>query len=85
MIYILYLVLAAGVVFSSNLAAKYVDILDKQTRLSGAFIGGVMLSAVTSLPELFTSISSTVFLHSRDYAWATSWEAICSTPFCWRF
>jgi cation:H+ antiporter len=63
MIYILYLVLAAGVVFSSNLAAKYVDILDKQTSLSGAFIGGVMLSAVTSLPELFTSISSTVFLH----------------------
>lgn len=63
MVYIIYLLLAASVVFASNLAAKYVDILDKQTSLSGAFIGGVMLSAVTSLPELFTSLSSTLILH----------------------
>lgn len=63
MIYVVYIILAAAVVFASNLAAKYVDILDKQTSLSGAFIGGVMLSAVTSLPELFTSLSSTLMLH----------------------
>lgn len=63
MIYVIYFALAAGVVFASNMAAKYVDILDKQTRLSGAFIGGVMLSAVTSLPELFTSLSSTLMLN----------------------
>ena len=55
MIYVVYIILAAAVVFASNLAAKYVDILDKQTSLSGAFIGGVMLSAVTSLPELCRS------------------------------
>ena len=63
MIYLLYLIVAAGVVYFSVKASDYVDLLDKKTSLSGAFIGGIMLSAVTSLPELFTSISATVLLH----------------------
>lgn len=58
MIYILYLVLAAVVVFVSIKCAEYVDLIDKKTNLSGAFIGGVILAAVTSLPELFTSITA---------------------------
>ena len=62
MIYLAYLIVAAGVVWFSVKASDYVDLLDKKTNLSGAFIGGILLSAVTSLPELFTSISSTVFL-----------------------
>ncbi|MDO4478224.1 MAG: cation transporter [Lachnospiraceae bacterium] len=57
-----YLVVAAGVTFLSIKAADYVDWIDKKTSLSGAFIGGIMLSAVTSLPELFTSLSSTLML-----------------------
>lgn len=36
--------------------------IDRSTRLSGAFLGGVLLSAITSLPELFTSISATVLI-----------------------
>ena len=35
---------------------------DKNTMLSGAFLGGILLSAVTSLPEFFTSISATIML-----------------------
>ncbi|MEG0457919.1 MAG: cation transporter, partial [Oscillospiraceae bacterium] len=62
MIYLLYVIVAAGVVWLSIKASQYVDLLDKKTKLSGAFIGGIMLSAVTSLPELFTSLSSTVLL-----------------------
>lgn len=62
MIYFLYIIVAIGVVYCSNKASYYVDLIDKKTSLSGAFIGGVMLSAVTSLPELFTSISSTLIL-----------------------
>ncbi len=68
MIYIQYLVLAAGVVFFSLKAGKYVDLLDKKTSLSGAFIGGVLLSAVTSLPEVFTSLSSAILLDSPGLA-----------------
>ena len=63
MIYIEYLVVAAIVVFLSIKASNYVDLLDKNTNLSGAFLGGIMLSAVTSLPELFTSISATLLVH----------------------
>lgn len=63
MIYVLYLFVAAGVTWLSIKAADYVDWIDKKTSLSGAFIGGILLSAVTSLPELFTSISSTLWLH----------------------
>ncbi|MDD3429432.1 MAG: cation transporter [Oscillospiraceae bacterium] len=63
MIYLAYVIVAAGVVFLSVKASEYVDLIDKTTSLSGAFIGGILLSAVTSLPELFTSISSTLFLN----------------------
>lgn len=62
MIYFIYLLLAALVVFLSIKAAVYVDLIDKKTDISGAFIGGVLLSAVTSLPELLTTLSSTVWL-----------------------
>lgn len=62
MIYLEYLVVATIVVILSIKASNYIDLLDKNTKLSGAFLGGIMLSAVTSLPELFTSISATVLL-----------------------
>lgn len=58
MIYLAYVVLAAIVVFVSIKCADYVDLIDKKTKLSGAFIGGVILAAVTSLPELITSITA---------------------------
>lgn len=62
MLYFEYVVTAMIVVLLSVKASNYIDLLDKNTRLSGAFLGGIMLSAVTSLPELFTSITATVLL-----------------------
>ncbi|MGL5258007.1 MAG: sodium:calcium antiporter [Proteocatella sp.] len=66
MIYALYLILALAVVLVSIRLSYYVDLLDRTTNISGAFIGGVMLAAVTSLPELFTSISATLFVNQPD-------------------
>lgn len=54
----LYFAVATIVVLFSIKCADYVDMIDKKTNISGAFIGGVILAAVTSLPELVTSISS---------------------------
>ena len=54
----IYLILAGGLVFLSDKLGNYIDLLDKKTNLSGAFLGGVLLAAVTSLPELFTSVSA---------------------------
>lgn len=58
-----YIVVATLVVFCSIKASRYIDLLDKTTKLSGALLGGVLLSAVTSLPELFTSISATTLIN----------------------
>lgn len=58
-----YLIVAASVVWASVKASHYIDLIDRTTNLSGAFLGGVLLSAVTSLPELFTSLSATLVLH----------------------
>lgn len=60
---LLYLAVAAAVVYASVRASHYIDLIDRSTRISGAFLGGVLLSAVTSLPELFTSLSATLVLH----------------------
>ena len=62
MIFVYYILTAAAVVWFSIAASRYIDMIDRTTRLSGAFLGGVLLSAVTSLPELFTSISATVLI-----------------------
>lgn len=61
-----YSVLAALVVFFSIKLGNYVDLIDKKTNLSGAFIGGVILAAVTSLPELFTSISAVTIVNQPN-------------------
>lgn len=57
----------AAMVFLSFFLGNLVDMLDKKTKISGAFIGGVMLAAVTSLPELFTTLSSIFFVNEPEY------------------
>ncbi len=57
-VFLFYFLSSAALVYFSIKCADYVDLLDKKTSLSGAFVGGVILAAVTSLPELVTSISS---------------------------
>jgi cation:H+ antiporter len=66
MLLLLYAICALLVILLSIKLSDYVDLLDKKTNLSGAFLGGVMLAAVTSLPELFTSISAVVFLNQPE-------------------
>ena len=61
-----YVILAVIVTLVSIKLADYVDLIDKKTNISGAFIGGVVLAAVTSLPELFTSISAVVIVRQPD-------------------
>ncbi|MGL5541128.1 MAG: sodium:calcium antiporter [Erysipelotrichaceae bacterium] len=66
MIYVQYAALAALVVFLSFRLSFYVDEIDKKTNLSGALIGGVILAAVTSLPELFTSLTAVLRLNQPN-------------------
>ena len=65
--FIVYAVVAAIVVFLSIKLSEFVDLLDKKTNVSGAFLGAILLAAVTSLPELFTSLTSTLFVRVNRY------------------
>ncbi len=64
---LLYVVTAAIVVFVSLKLSDFLNIIDKKSNISGAFLGGVLLAAVTSLPELFSSLTATVFVKNNDY------------------
>lgn len=66
LIYIGYITMVAVLVFLSVKLGKYVDIIDAKSNISGAFIGGVMLAAVTSLPELFTSLTAVWIVHENS-------------------
>ena len=61
-----YLLVAAVVVFVSIKLSDFVDLLDKKTKVSGAFLGGILLAAVTSLPELFTSLTATLLVKDNS-------------------
>lgn len=64
---LLYVVTAAIVVFVSLKLSDFLNIIDKKSNISGAFLGGVLLAAVTSLPEFFSSLTATVFVKNNDY------------------
>ncbi|MBR5990423.1 MAG: sodium:calcium antiporter, partial [Bacilli bacterium] len=64
---LLYIVTAAIVVFVSLKLSDFLNIIDKKSNISGAFLGGVLLAMVTSLPELFSSLTATVFVKNNDY------------------
>ena len=59
---LIYAVLASLVVYLSIKLSDYVDLLDKKTKVSGALLGGILLAGVTSLPELFTSLTGTLIV-----------------------
>ncbi len=62
-----YLIDLVAMVYLSFVLGNLVDALDKKTKISGAFIGGVLLAAVTSLPELFTALSSIFLVNEPEY------------------
>ena len=66
-IYPVYALDLVAMVVLSMMLGNLVDMLDKKTKISGAFIGGVLLAAVTSLPELFTAFSSIFLVHNASF------------------
>ncbi len=57
---ILFLVLAVLTAFVSIKLSYYGDILSKQKKISTAFVGGILIASITSLPEFVTSISAVI-------------------------
>lgn len=59
---------SALIIFSGARLSRYGDIIAELSGLGKAWFGLIMMAAVTSLPELFTGISSIVFVDSPDIA-----------------
>ena len=58
---IFFLILAFLTIYTSIKLSYYGDELSKQTKLGSAFIGGLLIASITSLPEFVTSLSAVVF------------------------
>lgn len=57
---IFFLILAFLTIFTSIKLSYYGDVLSKQSKLGSAFVGGLLIASITSLPEFVTSISAVV-------------------------
>ncbi|AOY75492.1 sodium:proton exchanger [Clostridium formicaceticum] len=56
--YILFIVSAVMVVISGTKLAEYGDVIAAKTKLGHSIVGGILIAAATSLPELVTSVTS---------------------------
>jgi cation:H+ antiporter len=73
MLIISYLALAVVIVFSAHQLSVQLDIIDKKTKISGAILGGLLLAAITSLPELITSLTGAIYLDEGALAFGNVW------------
>ena len=57
---------ATVILFIGKRVARYGDAIAEKTGLSGLWIGVILVSIATSLPEIFTGVGSTVFVNAPD-------------------
>ena len=58
MVWIKFLICAVVIFFAGKRVAKYADAISEKTALSGLWVGFILVSIATSLPELFTGVGS---------------------------
>lgn len=68
MIWIEFFICAALLIGSATLLSRYGDVLAEKTGLGRAWIGGILLAGVTSLPELASGLSAVVWLDAPNLA-----------------
>ncbi len=57
---------AAIIFYAGRRVAKYGDIIAEKTGLGGLWIGFVLISITTSIPEIFTGVGSSLFIGKPD-------------------
>lgn len=58
MVWVQFILTSAVIVYAATQLAKYGDVIAVRTKLGGMFVGTLLLAAVTSLPEVLTTISA---------------------------
>ena len=71
LVWLKFLVCVAVILFSGIKLARYGDAIGEKTGLGGAWIGLVLLAAITSMPELVTGVSSAALVGVPDLAMGT--------------
>ncbi len=69
MVWIQFLISIVVIFYCGRKLSFYGDVISKKTGLGGGFIGVILLGAVTSLPELITTISSVSLIKEVNLAW----------------
>jgi len=70
-IWLKFLLCVLIILVAARKVARYGDIIADKTGLGGLWVGLLLLAAVTSLPELFTGISSVALVKEPDLAIGT--------------
>lgn len=68
MVWVQFILCAAGIIWSASLLSKYGDVIAEKTGLGRAWIGAILIAAVTSLPELASGVSAVVWLKAPNLA-----------------
>jgi cation:H+ antiporter len=71
LVWIKFLFCLVVILFAGTKLARYGDAIAQKTGLSGLWIGLVLLSAITSVPEIATSVSSAALVGSADLSLGT--------------
>ena len=71
LIWLQYVACLAVILFAGTRLARYGDAIAEKTGLGGLWVGLVLLAAITSVPELVTSISSVALVGLPDLAMGT--------------
>ncbi len=69
MVWVKFFVSVAVILFAGVKLSKYGDKIAEVTGIGRGFIGVILLGAITSLPELVTTISSVSLVKNVDLAW----------------
>ncbi|HPM42691.1 MAG TPA: hypothetical protein PLV52_02565 [Candidatus Omnitrophota bacterium] len=65
-VFVKFLVCASVIFYFGKRVARYGDAIAEKTGLGGLWIGVILVSIATSLPELFTGVGSTLFVDAPD-------------------
>jgi len=77
LIWLKFAICLAVVLFAGTKLAKYGDAIAEKTGLGRIWIGLVFIAVITTMPELVTSVSSVVLVHSPDLALGTLLGSCC--------
>ena len=77
MVWLKFVLCLVIILFTGTKLAQYGDAIAEKTGLGRIWIGLVLIAAITTMPELVTSVSSVALVHSADLALGTLLGSCC--------